>query len=125
MPIPASNAAVRWPRFGSLGLAALLVGAGFGLTAFADTFWGYAMTVAVWTMGEIVGATIAPAIVADLSPVDLRGTFQGVYGAAWGLSFFIGPVIGGWGFGHLGSPAPGGGTPPLGSRGAPGVFALG
>jgi len=124
LSIPASNAAVRWPRFGSLSLAALLVGAGFGLTAFADTFWVYAMTVAVWTMGEIVGATIAPAIVADLSPVDLRGTFQGVYGAAWGLSFFIGPVIGGWVFEHLGSTALWAGTFALGCVLALGYLAL-
>jgi MFS family permease len=103
LSIPASNAAVRWPRFGSLALAAMFLGVGFGLTAFADTLWAYAMTVAIWTLGEIIGATIAPAIVADLSPVDMRGTFQGVFGAAYGFAAFIGPIIGGWVFEHLGS----------------------
>lgn len=112
--IPASNAAVRWPRFGSLAVAALLAGTGFGLTALAHTLWAYALTVAIWTLGEIVGATIAPSIVADLSPVDLRGTFQGIYGAAWGLSFFIGPVIGGWVFERFGSTALWAGTFALG-----------
>jgi MFS family permease len=103
LSIPASNSAVRWPRFGSLALAALFLGVGFGLVAFAGSLWAYALTVAIWTLGEIIGATIAPAVVADLSPVDLRGTFQGVFGAAYGLAGFIGPIVGGWVFEHLGS----------------------
>jgi MFS family permease len=61
------------------------------------------MTIAVWTLGEIAGATVAPAVVADLSPVDLRGLYQGVFGAAWGLAFFIGPSLGGWIFQQNGS----------------------
>jgi MFS family permease len=102
LSIPASNSAVRWPRFGSLALAALFLGVGFGLVAFAGSLWAYALTVAIWTLGEIIGATIAPAIVADLSPVELRGTFQGVFGAAYGLAAFVGPIIGGWVFENLG-----------------------
>lgn len=103
LSIPASNAAVRWPRFGALAVATLLLGAGFGLTAIADSLWMYAMTVAIWTLGEIIGATVAPSIVADLSPVELRGTFQGVFGAAYGFAGFMGPLFGGWVFQHLGS----------------------
>jgi MFS family permease len=102
LSIPASNAAVRWPRFASLAGAAMFLGVGFGLTAFAGALWAYALTVGIWTLGEIIGATIAPAIVADLSPVDMRGTFQGVFGAAWGFAAFIGPIVGGWVFEHQG-----------------------
>lgn len=103
LSIPASNAATRWPRFGALAIAALLLGMGFGLTAVSNTLPLYALTVAIWTIGEIGGAVVAPAIVADLAPVDLRGMYQGVFNAAWGLSFFTGPVIGGWVLEHLGA----------------------
>jgi MFS family permease len=103
MSIPASNLLGRWPRFGSLALASVLLGTGFGLTAFSRTLPLFAMTIAVWTLGEIAGATVAPAVVADLSPVDLRGLYQGVFGAAWGLAFFIGPSLGGWIFQQNGS----------------------
>lgn len=103
LSVPASNLLVRWPRFGSMAASALLLGMGFGLTATATTLPLYGASVAVWTLGEIAGATIAPTIVADLSPVDLRGLYQGVYGAAWGLSAFIGPSMGGWVFQHLGA----------------------
>jgi len=46
---------------------------------------------------------VAPAIIADLSPVELRGLYQGIFGSAWGLSFFIGPLLGGWVYEHLGA----------------------
>jgi len=94
--IPASNAAPRWPRFGALAIAGLLLGIGFGLPAIVTTFGGYALSVGIWTLGEIIGATVAPSVVADLAPIDKRGLYQGVFGAAWGLAFFTGPVLGGW-----------------------------
>lgn len=103
LSIPVGNAAVRWPRFGSLAAAALFLGAGFGLTAVSNSLPLYALTVAIWTLGEILGAVVAPAVVADLAPAELRGLYQGVFGAAWGLSLFTGPAIGGWVFGRLGS----------------------
>jgi len=54
--------------------------------------------VAVWSLGEIIGASIAPTIIADLAPPELRGLYQGIFGSAWGLSFFVGPLLGGWVF---------------------------
>jgi MFS family permease len=52
--------------------------------------------VIVWTVGEIIGAAVAPTIIANLAPVERRGLYQGVYGSAWGLSFFVGPIVGTW-----------------------------
>ena len=70
--LPASHAAVRWPRFGAMAVAAALTGAGFGLTGLAGSLPLFALSIGVWTMGEIAGSTVAPAIVADLSPVARR-----------------------------------------------------
>jgi MFS family permease len=103
LSISVSRAVVRWPRFRTMAVAGLLIGLGFGLTAVATTLMGYVLSVAIWTLGEIAGAAIAPTIVADLSPPELRGLYQGVFGAAWGLSLFSGPLIGGWVFQHLGA----------------------
>jgi len=103
--LPASNAAPRWPRFAALSAAGVLLGAGFGLPAFVTTLTGYAVSVVIWTLGEILGATVAPAVVADLAPVDKRGLYQGVFGAAWGLAFLTGPVLGGWIYQSFGATA--------------------
>lgn len=59
-----------------------LVGVGFALTAAASTAPGYLLSVAVWTIGEIIPATVTGAIVARLAPAGLRGRYSGLYGFA-------------------------------------------
>ncbi len=101
--IPVSNMAAKWPRFETVAISAVLLGAGFGFTALATSLPLFAMSVALWTLGEIAATSVSPAIRADLSPVRLRGLYQGIFGAAWGLSYFIGPIAGGWVYEQLGS----------------------
>ena len=101
--IPVSNMAAKWPRFEVVAISAVLLGAGFGFTALASSLPLFALSVAIWTLGEIAATSVAPAIIADLSPVRLRGLYQGIFGAAWGLAYFVGPLAGGWVFERLGS----------------------
>jgi len=35
--------------------------------------------------------------------VELRGLYQGIFGSAWGLAYFIGPLVGGWVFETFGN----------------------
>jgi MFS family permease len=71
-----------------LGLAAILIGFGFSLTAWCDTWWQHAGAIAVWTLGEILQASTMPAAIARLAPADKRATYQGVYQLSWPLSAF-------------------------------------
>ncbi len=93
----------KLPRFGVMAVAGLTLGIGFGLTGFAATLPFYALTVVVWTMGEVIGASVAPTIVSEIAPPALRGLYQGVWGSSWGLAFFIGPLLGGFLFERAGS----------------------
>ena len=93
----------RLPRYAVMATAALLLGIGFGLTGLAATLAFYAFSVAVWTLGEVISASIAPTIVSEISPPALRGLYQGIWGSSWGLAFFLGPALGGFVFEHLGS----------------------
>jgi MFS family permease len=81
------------------------LGTGFGLTALAGSLAAFAFTVAIWTCGEVIGAAVAPVIVSEISPPEMRGLYQGIWGSSWGLAFFIGPVLGGFVFQQLGSDA--------------------
>ena len=123
--LPVSNLAVRWRRFPAMAASAVFLAFGFGLTGLADTLLLFGLAVAVWTVGEIISATLSPAIVADLSPIDLRGLFQGVYGASWGLAAFLGPLLGGWIYQNLGPQALWFGCFGLGLLLAAGYLALG
>ncbi|WP_067508798.1 MFS transporter [Actinoplanes sp. TFC3] len=79
-----------------LALAILIVGAGFGLTAFADSAGFYAVTVVVWTLGEMLQAPSNSALVAELSPSLLRGRYQGVNSLSWSAGSALAPAIGGF-----------------------------
>ncbi|MFD8481219.1 MDR family MFS transporter [Kitasatospora sp. NPDC059673] len=83
-------------RTALLVASALLTGWGFGLTAVAGSSAGlYALTVAIWTIGEIVNAPTMMALVAEHSPARARGRYQGVYSLSWSLASFLGPAAGG------------------------------
>lgn len=105
MTIPVSNMAAKWPRFETVAVASVLMGLGFGFTALATNLPLFVLSVAIWTLGEIAATSVGPTIIADLSPVELRGLYQGIFGAAWGLSYFVGPLAGGWVYEHWGSNA--------------------
>jgi MFS family permease len=73
----------------------LIVGVGFGLGALVHSWWGYGLSVVVWTIGEIGFAAVIGAVFADLAPVDLRGGYMGLAGSmSFGLGSVIGPLLG-------------------------------
>lgn len=76
-----------------LALGALLTGIGFGITAFADALPLFVLSVAVWTLGEILIAPVNSTVVADRAPSHLRGRYQGAFGLTWSLAVVTAPVI--------------------------------
>jgi DHA1 family tetracycline resistance protein-like MFS transporter len=72
---------------------------------------GFAPTLFWLFVGRLIagvaGATFATAnaVVADLIPATERAKFFGLNGAAWGMGFIVGPVVGGL-LGHYGSRVP-------------------
>lgn len=79
-----------------LALAAVVTGAGFGLTAFADVAWFYAGTVLIWTLGEMLHSPSNSTLIAELSPDPLRGRYQGVFSLSWSIAAFAAPIGGGF-----------------------------
>jgi MFS family permease len=78
-----------------LALAALVMGLGFGLTAFAEAAWFYGLTVLIWTVGEMLNSPSNATLIAELSPAALRGRYQGTFSLSWQLAGAIAPVLGG------------------------------
>ncbi|WP_338697895.1 MFS transporter [Streptomyces sp. Q6] len=79
-----------------LAVSSLLIGYGFALTAFAGSLAAYALTVIVWTLGEMVNAPTQSGLVARLSPAEGRGRYQGVYTMSWSAAALVAPLAGGW-----------------------------
>jgi len=89
-----SSLTMRRDSRSMLALGFVLVGAGFALTGAASSLQMLAATVCIWTLGEMVGAPVSYAYVADLAPPDMGGRYQGIFGVAWGSGAVTGPVIG-------------------------------
>lgn len=75
--------------------SALLTGYGFGLTAFAGSVALFAVSVAVWTLGEIINSPTQMGLVVRLSPTHGRGRYQGMYSLSWSVASLAAPLLGG------------------------------
>jgi len=100
LELPISSITMRHPPKEMISIGFLLVGLGFGLTAVAHSLIALMGTVAIWTLGEMIGAPISYAYVADIAPAHLRGRYQGLYGMFWGTGSVTGPAIGTLIFAH-------------------------
>jgi MFS family permease len=78
-----------------LALASVVMGVGFGLTAFAGTPWFYGLTVLIWTVGEMLNSPSNSTLIAELSPAELRGRYQGVFSLSWQIAGASAPILGG------------------------------
>jgi MFS family permease len=88
-----------------LAVAALIIGVGFGLVAFAHAAWFFAVTVVIWTLGEMLQSPSNAATVAALSPPALRGRYQGLSSLNWSAGTALAPILGGLTQQHLGDAA--------------------
>lgn len=86
-----------------LGASALLAGYGFGLTAFAGSVGVVALTVCVWTLGEMLHAPTQTGLVVRLSPLHGRGRYQGVYSLSFSAAALIAPLMAGLVIDRLGT----------------------
>jgi hypothetical protein len=77
-----------------LALGGLLMGGGLALHGAASWLAVHAAAIAIWTLGEIMTATVNSAAVAHLAGASARGRYQGVYGMSWGMGSMLGPLLG-------------------------------
>ncbi|MFJ6195896.1 MDR family MFS transporter [Micromonospora sp. NPDC092111] len=88
-----------------LALASVVMGVGFGLTAFADAVWFFGLTVLIWTLGEMLSSPSNATLIAELSPAEMRGRYQGVFSLSWQVAGAVAPILGGVVREHAGNAA--------------------
>lgn len=101
--IPINRLLHHFSHASVLCVASLLMGTGFGILWVMHTVPFYALTVCIWTLGELCAAPISSVLVSDISPEHLRGTYIGIFGTSWCLASFAGPVVGGFVFDRFGA----------------------
>ena len=108
-----------------MAVAAVLIGAGFGMNALRHSVPWYALAIVVWTLGEVLNHPVASALPAELAPVELRGRYQGAYALSWALAFVVAPALGASTIGRFGAPVLWAGCLALGLAVAAGHLAIG
>jgi MFS family permease len=94
LEVPLNAAMSHWRHRRALPLGAILCAAGFGALAFVTGFWTAALTVVIWTFGEMILFPASSAYVADLSPADRRGAYMGWLQVSFSTAFTLGPWLG-------------------------------
>ena len=92
---------VRPNRVASVG--GLLLGLGFALMPFGRGALYAALTVVVWTFGEMLTMPMLMTLVAARAHESSQGEYQGLASLAFAVSWVIGPTLGMAIYDHLGS----------------------
>ncbi|MHB9863535.1 MFS transporter [Streptomyces sp. YIM S03343] len=124
LQLPAGRITARYGPTGPLVAGALLLGAGLGLTGVAASLEVYALTVVIWTVGEIVLVPTAMATATELVPGRAQGRYQGAYSFAWAAAACVAPAASGYALDTVGPAALWGASAALGALAAAGYFLI-
>jgi MFS family permease len=94
LELPLTAITGRHARRPVIAVGFLLTGVGFALTAWATDVPLLALTVVIWTVGEIAAMPVAQTYVAALAPPHLGGRYQGAWGLTFGLALVLAPIVG-------------------------------
>jgi len=100
--MPVLHVVERFDTLRVIGIGAFLLCAGFALLPFGITPSSLAVTVLVWTCGEMLTTPLLESFVAQRSPAENRGRYMGLFSAAYSVAFVLAPVGGTWVYGHYG-----------------------
>jgi hypothetical protein len=84
----------RFPLTRMINLSFLLLGTGLGLLPLGRGQAYAAMTVAVWTVGEMLGMPVYTALIAGRAGERSRGRYLGLSSLSFSLAFIVAPVVG-------------------------------
>jgi predicted MFS family arabinose efflux permease len=87
-----------------IALGAGFIGLGFALLPLGRGFAFAALTIVVWTMGEILTMPLSATVVATRAGAA-SGRYMGVLSLAFSLAMFIAPLCGNWLYGAIGGDA--------------------
>jgi predicted MFS family arabinose efflux permease len=102
--VPLNIAMAHWRTRVAIGLATVLIAVGFGALAGATTTIPIAITVIIWTFGEMIFFPTSVAYVAELAPPGKTGEYMGMFSGAMSLALIVGPWLGTFLLDRVGAP---------------------
>jgi len=84
----------RYPLTRMINISFVLMGIGFGLMPLGRGFAYAALTVAVWTFGEMLSMPLFTSLISGRARPESRGRYLGLFSFAFSLALIIGPALG-------------------------------
>ena len=78
-----------------MALGTLLHVLGFSMFGYTSVYSMFILAMVIITIGEMIVAPVAQALVARMAPEEMRGRYMAVYGSTYMLSSMIGPFLAG------------------------------
>jgi predicted MFS family arabinose efflux permease len=102
--VPLNIAMSHWTTRIAIALATGLFAVGFGGLAIATTTIPIAITVIIWTFGEMIFFPTSVAYVAALAPPGKTGEYMGMFSSSMSLALIVGPWLGAFLLDRVGAP---------------------
>jgi MFS family permease len=102
MEIPLNSVMAHWPHRRTFMLGCGLMSLGFGALAVARTHFEVALTVAIWTFGEMILFPAMSAYVSEIAPEGRRGEYMGFYAMGFNFALMAAPGLGTFTLDHYG-----------------------
>jgi MFS family permease len=94
LEVPLNASMAHWTHRHALALSCVFWSVGFGMLMFVNSFAGAALSVAIWTFGEMILFPGSANYVSEIAPSARRGTYLGVYQMSYSLAFILAPWLG-------------------------------
>jgi predicted MFS family arabinose efflux permease len=102
MEIPLNSVTSHWPHRRTFVVGCSLMAIGFGALAVARTYLEVALTVVVWTFGEMILFPAMSAYVSEIAPEGRRGEYMGFYAMGFNFALMAAPGLGTFALDHYG-----------------------
>jgi len=95
LQFPITRRVRRFAPMLMMALGTFLYAIGFSMYGFVTSYGLFMLAMVIITIGEMIVAPVAQALVAHFAPEELRGRYMAVAGFSWSIPFAIGPYLAG------------------------------
>ena len=99
-----THGAERFRRGRVAAVGTILLGLGFGLLPLGRGFLYAAMTIVIWTFGEMLVLPTLTTMISLRAPEGGQGKYQGLFSLAFSVGNVLGPAVGMAAYDRLGAP---------------------
>ena len=102
MELPLIHSVEKKRTLKIMAVGAILFAGGFGILPLSTSYLFAAISVIIWTFGEMLVFPLVTGLIANRASDETRGQYMGMFSFTFSLAFVIGPALGSWIYDNLG-----------------------